>query len=607
LSDDRPGVGLAVLRALVGAGVTTVLGVELLSRVDGIRPLPLFLLLLAALAVFGAIVRRSSGPASPEPRARAWWLSWGAVLAIGLITLFLALVAAPNTWDSMSYHLARVAEWMEHRTIDSYVTGTDRQLWQPPFGEYFLLLAYGVLDRRDWLVNLPQWLAGLGTVGAVVEIARLLGATSVARSRVALWLVTTPVVILEATSTQNDLLAALWVAIAVAFALHEVVAPSRGWTSALWFGAAIGLAIGTKGTAIPLSIPVIAVFVAAKASVVRLPESAAQLGLVLAVAVGLDVGPALRNLAIFDSPFGPASVQGALRPAAGVLPIVSNAVTNASLALGSPWEWWNRGLEATITGAHRAVGLDLGALYPYFGGFRIVPWSTHEDLAGNPLHWVMGSIGLALFIGGWKRLTKAERSAGLSLIGMLVLFAATVRWQPYNNRLATPLFVLVPPILIRLVDRRWPRASAVGQVAAVLLAMPPLLVNASRPLVSPAAIGWSSLTTRSVLVTDRDQQYFANRPGKEASYRAVMATLDRIECRRASLKTGYDSWEYPLWALGRSRQLRLEPYLDDPSSRADSTACAIIALDQPDEWRPAGRGDGSVRPLLAAPGLAVWR
>jgi hypothetical protein len=608
MTDERPGRGIAALRGAVAAGVTTVLGIELLSRVDGIRQLPLLALLLTAAAVFGAFVRRAPRPAGTGlPESRSERLAWGTVLAIGLVTLAIALRAAPNTWDSMSYHLARVAEWMAHGTIDSYVTGTDRQLWQPPFGEYFLLLGYGALDRRDYLANLPQWLAGAGTVVAVVEIARLLGAGSPGRSRIALWLATTPVVILEATSTQNDLLAALWIAIAATFALREVVAPSPGWQSAIWFGAAIGLAIGTKGTAIPLAIPLVVLFAAAKVPVLRLPAIAGQMALALIVMVGLNIGPALRNLAVFDSPFGPASVRTALRPAQGFLPIVSNAITNASLAVGTPWDWWNRGLETAIASAHRSAGLDLASLYPYFGGFRIVPWSTHEDLAGNPIHWLVGCVGLALLASGWRGLTKAERAAGLSLIAMLLVFAATVRWQPYNNRLATPIFVLVSPILIRLVDRRFPRASALALVGAVLLAVPPLFVNASRPLVSPGAIGWSALSARSVFLTDRGHQYFVNQPGKEAPYQAVMTTLDRIGCRRVALKTGYDSWEYPLWALGRSRNLGFEPYQADRTMISDSGPCATIALDQPPDWRPPSRPDSGAQPLLVAPGLTLWR
>jgi hypothetical protein len=70
---------------------------------------------------------------------------WGTVALLIACCLIVALVgliaeaAPPNTWDSMTYHLARVAQWSQHGTIANYPANTVRQLYQPPFAEWAIL------------------------------------------------------------------------------------------------------------------------------------------------------------------------------------------------------------------------------------------------------------------------------------------------------------------------------------------------------------------------------------------------------------------------------------------------------------------------------------
>src|SRR6185503_576531 len=123
------------------------------------------------------------------------WLRFGAldaaIVAIGLGTLAVALVAAPNTWDSMTYHLPRVAHWAANGSVAHYPTSIDRQLWQPPFGEYLVLLAYVALGG-DRLANLPGWVAAVGAAIAASEIARLLGRSAFERRLSVFVVATTP-------------------------------------------------------------------------------------------------------------------------------------------------------------------------------------------------------------------------------------------------------------------------------------------------------------------------------------------------------------------------------------------------------------------------------
>ena len=46
------------------------------------------------------------------------------VLTIALI----AVVAPPNTFDSMTYHMSRVAHWVQNASVEPYPTGIQRQM-----------------------------------------------------------------------------------------------------------------------------------------------------------------------------------------------------------------------------------------------------------------------------------------------------------------------------------------------------------------------------------------------------------------------------------------------------------------------------------------------
>src|SRR6185436_18718037 len=166
LAGEPTSHGRAILLAAVAAGVVAVLGVEVLSLVHGVHRLPVNGLVVLAIAV-GVVVYRGHAPRTPHVWPRFAALD-AALVSIGLVTLAVALVAAPNTWDSMTYHLPRVAHWAANGSVEHYPTSIDRQLWQPPFAEYLVLLSW-VAIGGDRLANLPAWLAAAGAVLAVVE------------------------------------------------------------------------------------------------------------------------------------------------------------------------------------------------------------------------------------------------------------------------------------------------------------------------------------------------------------------------------------------------------------------------------------------------------
>ena len=163
---------------VVGAG-------ELLSLLHALRPLGYSVvegvLLLTALVVW----QRAGRPLPPLPPlpsigfVRSLWAALLAALALVVLLgagyeLFLVVATPPNNWDSMHYHLARVAAWHAQRDLGYFPTHNAIENVYPPNAELLVLWTVTFLGR-DLLAALPQLLASLATATSVFVIARRLG------------------------------------------------------------------------------------------------------------------------------------------------------------------------------------------------------------------------------------------------------------------------------------------------------------------------------------------------------------------------------------------------------------------------------------------------
>ena len=125
------------------------------------------------------------------------------VIAIVAVTMFIALTAAPNNWDSQAYHLPRIEHWIQDGSFAFYPTWNIRQNEFVPLSE-ILLLQTRILSGSDCYYLLIQWISMVTCIAAAFRITRQLGGSHEQCWIAAVFLVTLPIGILESTSTQND-------------------------------------------------------------------------------------------------------------------------------------------------------------------------------------------------------------------------------------------------------------------------------------------------------------------------------------------------------------------------------------------------------------------
>jgi 4-amino-4-deoxy-L-arabinose transferase-like glycosyltransferase len=583
----------AALAAALLEGSFVALGTELLGAFGLLSRgwLILFWLVVCAgllVATARHVTTDLRGVRPPELRWGSWQgtviTSIFALTLVAGVTATIALVAPPNTYDAMTYHLARVAHWAAQHSVADYPTGILRQLYQPPWAEY-QVLHFQLLTGGDRLANLVQWCSLVGSAVAVSAIAAELRVGLRGQLVASVFALTLPMSILQASSTQNDLVVAFWLASGVYFAIRLGRHPSLA--TALAVGASLGLATLTKGTALVYALPLlvgVAVVV-----VRRLGVQSWRPALVLVIAVvALNAGFWARNQALFGTPLG--SPQETARYQNAVISpqiVASNLVRDAALQVGLPSGPANSWMEDLIRRVHGGLGIDVNDPRDTWRGtaFHVNPLSTNEDLAGNPL-----GFGLLVVVGALVLVAPPLRRHTLwvlYLAGLVVaclLFAATLKWQPWHSRLELPLLVLAAPLCGAVTGAGRATLPPALILVLTIAAMPWLVLNETRPLVGSG----------SILVTPRLDLYFVQNRELEQPYRDAAAWLQARGCRTVGFVSGEDAWEYPLWVLmGRDAQL-VHVLPDNESAGLQQRApapCAIVALGLgPDRTSIEARG-----------------
>ena len=569
-------------------GVVLVVLSELLSGLHALTTTALAIGWLVALGAGLAVVVSQGRRTCAWTRTTWAWSTlpagWFERAVLGLLVVqvlvlgAVAVIGPPNTWDAMTYHLARLIHWQQDASLAPYPTHILRQLYLQP-GAELVLLQLHLLGGGDALDGLVQWASTLGSVVGVALLASLLGAGQRGAICASIVAASVPIGILEATSTQNDAVVAWWLVCTSVFGLRVLRGPASGWATWAALGASLGLALLTKATAYLFALPLL---VWIGLTIVRRRDGRAVRGLVLAglIAAALNAGHYARNVEVFGSPLGPTDEGGpslrymndALTPAL----LVSNVVRDLGVNLvATPLAAINVRALNFVRLVHTLVGADIDDPRTTWGSEPMreqpVGLAFDENFAANPVHLAL--LGVAL-VAVWPLRRRLDGLAGgyaLVLVSGWLLFAAILRWQPWHTRLELPLFVLGAPLIAIVLERLSVRLTQLLCVALVLAMLPWVAYNQARPLVGP----------RSVLLVRRTDQFFTNRPGLREPYLGAIASLMDTDCRQVGFIATADGWEYPLRAL-LPGTVAIE-HVDVTNVSAGQSApsfvpCAVLAL-----------------------------
>jgi 4-amino-4-deoxy-L-arabinose transferase-like glycosyltransferase len=466
------------------------------------------------------------------------------IVAIVITTGIIAVVAPPNTWDSMTYHMSRVVHWIQNRSVEHYPTGIIRQLESSPWAE-FTIMHVQILSGGDYVANLVQWFSMMGSIIGVTLIAESFGVGVRGQVFAAVIAATVPMGILQSSSTQNDYVVTFWLVCFVYFGI--LGKDKKDFINTLATGASLGLAILTKGTAYLFAFPFFLWFIISGARSIRW-QVVPHIILIVLIVLTLNGNHYRRNYGLFGNPLtsGEYSNEVFSFPA-----FISNVSRNLALHIGTRSGQINDLFTSTISSLHYAIRMDINDPKTTWQGsqFAITRSNTHEDTAGNPLHMILIVLSL-LFI--WRyddmRLIPHVLPYLYALFSAFLIFCFYLKWQPWASRLHLPLFVLWSALcgtVIGMSEHK--RTMNVVMIALLMTSIPYVVTNESRPLISDKH-------HKSILMSSRLDQYFYNfynQPWIKESYSTSIESACSKKCGTIGLRIGGDDWEYPIWVIAK--------------------------------------------------------
>ncbi len=546
---------------------------------------------LLGIAVF-LVVRVRHGheirlPSSEWPKGWSQVFLFVGVVLILIVTGILAWLSPPQTWDTLNYHMPKVAQWAQNQSVQHYTTGIKPQNYMSPGMEYVVLHFY-ILAGSDHLVTLVSWFFVLGSIIGVSYLALRFGLRTTAQLFSMLFTATLPLAIVQASGTMTDCAVAFWMIVVAAEAVTVMKNEDDIWTI-LILGLSAGLAILTKPTGYAFTLPftiLVAITLLRRRNFKRFLQSTLLAVLLFAL---LNAGHLYRNQLRYGNPFGPPGRISALITDDINLPIiVSNTLRNASLHAGTPSPYVNKGIYLFVEKVHQLIGVDImDSRTTHSRRYKVFPPSTHEDLTSNPLHALL--ILIVFFVSIWRRksIPREVFAYGLAVACSFVLVSSMVQWQLYNARLHQPFFVMAAPwavfMLYDILSQR-----LINIVAVVLLAASwPWLVHIpSRPIIEQQGKSYVD----SVFHESRFNLYYADGGHLKVPHLEITERIQESQCSRVGLVLTGNEAEYPIWVLlGAPKDApRIEWVIDDKyvddSEGMDFQPCAVILQPCAEDW-----------------------
>lgn len=545
---------------------------------------------------------------SSDPSANTYPLSVAERIILVFIGLMVVLTFAagcllpPNNWDSLTYHLSRMMFWYQHNSLEFYPTANTRQLYQPPFAELVGYIGWLVDGKSDRGLFLIQWLSYVSSLSLVWQLLRQNGLSRLARLVAIGVMASTPMFILQASSTQNDLLLGFLLLLMLTALLK---ASPYGWGWLLLAGLMAVLAIMTKGTALIYVPSLLTGWFVYNWRQIRWASLVPIKISVLALLTLLYGQQLYRNYQFTGHVLGVDAAEQLMYAnqthSAG--PMVNNLLRNITMHLGVI------GFDNVMS---KALTLGIGTLtntdvndpsITFQKQTFATQGSTHEDTASNLIGLVFIIVGGITAI--WQRknlrsLVDLRLSGSIWLGGVLslLLFCYVFKWQPWHSRLHLPFFMLMVPlstaITVQYIDRR----KVVWQVFLCLsvgIGLWFVLKNDRRQLGNPKH--WQA--------TGIEAYYAANNEGMAPEVANLTQYLKANRINHVGLFMEGDAWDYPFLQFGIEHEIMMTNVATGNATKSlrqgSDQIPQYIILDLCRQWDTI-----TVRPFKVLDGQHFW-
>ncbi len=502
------------------------------------------------------------------------------------LTFIQGIFSAPNTTDSMVYHIPRVMYWVQEKTLQQDVIRNPHD-FMPPFGEYILLHLY-LIAGNDRLLFFSQWIAFAVTIILGGVIAGQLGAETRFKNLTRLIVATLPIATIQSSSTQVDLITAVLILISTHIALLFLKKVTI--YNVILFGLTLGLGISTKPTffifaLIPLGVTFFALIKNRFKNVLKV-----FLGGFISLILPLRF--MTQNLHFYGNILGPLKNDangGLTNDLINLQSLISNIIRNMLIHIPVPF--FTNQTQSLLEFIHKIVGISINdpRITCCDFQFRVIPvLYPQEDIAGNALHLILILIA-AIFI--FKKILRRRQLILVYILSLLsfIMFSIVLKWQPFHSRLHIPFFVIGAISSVLILSRFKYSLYILRSILILSVPLAFLLIffNVSKPFISYTpfysyvkvfAPALSSIP-QSVFTKNREEQYFNARSYWYNPYKYIIKVLTESKAGKQTVAFKLmDGYEYPLWLLIQENNLK---YHIVPESKISDETIIISTSKNP--------------------------
>lgn len=498
------------------------------------------------------------------------------LLVIILPLLCLTLFVAPNNWDSMTYHLPRIEHWIQNANVDFYPTDNLRQLYHQPLAEYFIL-HFRLTMIGDYFSSSVQFLFYLGLVAQIILITKLFTANPKVIFLSIVSVACMPILLLEASTTQNDIVAAFFFLSIIYFVIEITDSFSKKFIMYIFLSLSLGFL--TKATVLVFIAPFLIIF-----SIQLIRKF--KLKIIFPGLIGLFfmltiVSPYLnRNIQISGHLMGDKKIENQMKNTSiSIKNTTVNVIRNVAMNLALPSEGYNNKIDQLVQKSQLIIAKEVDSPQNTFGQKFQSSFRINEDLSGQFLLFVTFIIASVLLIIYRK---KYSVTLLLLLIGTclsFILFSSIFKWQPFGVRLFVPLYCLMalfPPLILeKLVSDK---IVTLCSYMFLISSIPYIYFNQNKPLIPLNSNTYQDHNNQYFLFTKKIKFCDIN------DFTTITSEIKSRKLKNVGLALNNDTWEYPLWIF-KSEDVkyyysRFEPYLKNTKNYSKNKRVGGIITDE---------------------------
>ena len=355
-------------------------------------------------------------------------------------------------YDSLTYHLPRIMHWLQNKSTMYYQTAIPRQLFNGFLAEYWMMHAYAITGREN-AFSVIQWGAYSISTYLIFAICKKLRVEDKFAYLGAGLRLSAPIVFIESLTTQNDIVAAVFVLLGVNYTLEILKTKEKRTKDSIidknWIYLGICTAMGymTKGTA-PLALACFWLGTLA-VRIVNKKDSILYLLKVLsvnAVIMLLFILPqSIDNYKLWKTPFALENFDNVLIGNYGLRYFVANLIKNWGLHASNTVSIVYETLEKLIINLVSLTGVQFTDENITFQ--TTVPYSLEAsyncDRAPVPLISFVIMICCLACVIVWKNILPIQRLYSIMTISAFAVTLGGIKSQPWITRLTIPVISII--------------------------------------------------------------------------------------------------------------------------------------------------------------------